>query len=82
VSKTFAEGRTMTITVNAVYENGTLKLASPVPLKEHQQVRVTIETTTSWVEQTYGILGWKGTAEEAERFALDVDLEYPPPEAP
>src|SRR5437870_10497354 len=33
----------MTITVEAVYENGVLKPAQPLPLSEHAQVRVTVE---------------------------------------
>jgi hypothetical protein len=31
------------------------------------------------VEETYGILGWKGDAATAERFATDADLDFPPP---
>ena len=33
----------MTITVDATYENGTLKLERPLPLAEHEKVRVTVE---------------------------------------
>jgi predicted DNA-binding antitoxin AbrB/MazE fold protein len=69
----------MAMTVDAVYENGVLRLATPLPLKEHEQVRVTIQPKTSWVEETCGILGWKGSAELAERFATDADLDFPPP---
>jgi predicted DNA-binding antitoxin AbrB/MazE fold protein len=32
----------MTITVEAVYENGTLKLKESLPFKEHEQVQVTV----------------------------------------
>ena len=69
----------MSLTVEAIYENGTLKLAQPLPLKEHQQVRVTVEPKTSWVEETAGIMEFKGTPEEADYFALDPELDYPPP---
>ena len=34
----------MPLTVEAVYENGVLKPAQPLPLKEHEHVRVTVET--------------------------------------
>ena len=37
----------MSVTVEAVYENGTLKLNAPVPFKEHEAVRVTIESASS-----------------------------------
>jgi len=33
----------MTLTVEAVYENGVLKPAQPLPLQEHERVRVTVE---------------------------------------
>jgi predicted DNA-binding antitoxin AbrB/MazE fold protein len=33
----------MALTVEAVYENGVLKPAEPLPLKEHEAVRVTVE---------------------------------------
>jgi predicted DNA-binding antitoxin AbrB/MazE fold protein len=38
-----SEGPIMAITVEAVYENGVLKPAQPLPLKEHEKVRVTVE---------------------------------------
>jgi predicted DNA-binding antitoxin AbrB/MazE fold protein len=73
----------MTITVEATYEDGALKLTQPLPLKQHEKVQVTIHTQADWVERTAGLLGWKGSAEEAERFARDADLDFPPPaEAP
>jgi AF2212-like len=34
--------RSMTISVEATYENGVLRPAQPLPLKEQEQVRVTI----------------------------------------
>jgi hypothetical protein len=40
---------------------------------------VTIHTGQSWVEATAGTLGFQGTAEEADYFALSPDLDYPPP---
>lgn len=73
----------MSITFEAVYEGGVLKPSSPLPLKEHQVVRVTVEPKTSWVEETYGLVGWTGSPELAEQIGLDGDLDYPePPPAP
>jgi predicted DNA-binding antitoxin AbrB/MazE fold protein len=34
----------MSVTVEAVYENGVLKLRNPVPFQDHETVRVTIES--------------------------------------
>ncbi|HEV3078703.1 MAG TPA: antitoxin family protein [Gemmataceae bacterium] len=67
----------MSITVDATYENGTLKLERPLPLKEHEKVRVTVETTLTWAERTAGMMGFKGSAEEAEYFANSPDLDFP-----
>jgi predicted DNA-binding antitoxin AbrB/MazE fold protein len=69
----------MTLTFEAVYENGVLKPAQPLPLQEHERVRLTIQAAPNWVEDTAGLCGWKGSAEEAERFATDPELDFPPP---
>ena len=37
------EDLAMPLTVEAVYENGVLKPAQPLPLQEHEKVRVTVE---------------------------------------
>jgi predicted DNA-binding antitoxin AbrB/MazE fold protein len=69
----------MAISVEAVYENGVLKPAQPLPLKEHEKVRITIEPRPNWVQETAGILKWTGSPEELQRFAEDPELDYPPP---
>ena len=65
----------MTITIEATYEGGVLKLAEPLPIKEHDKVRLTVEPQRTWVEETYGILGWKGDPDELRRLALSPTLE-------
>ena len=69
----------MTITVEAVYENGTLRLKEPLPLKDLEKVQVTIQSATSPLVQAYGIMGWTGDPETIERIALDP--EFLPEEA-
>ena len=69
----------MSLTVEAVYENGVLKPVEPLPLKEQARVQITIVPKSNWVRDTYGICGWKGAAEEADRFATDPELDFPPP---
>jgi predicted DNA-binding antitoxin AbrB/MazE fold protein len=64
----------MGITVEATYENGTLKLTTPLPLKEHQKVRVTIESEGSWAERTAGMLSWSGDPELLRRIAEDEEF--------
>jgi hypothetical protein len=46
-----------------------------LPLKEHEKVRVTVEPARSWAERTAGMMGFTGTAEEADYFALSPELD-------
>jgi predicted DNA-binding antitoxin AbrB/MazE fold protein len=68
----------MSITVEATYEDGVLKPAKPLPLKEHEKVHITIEGNPAWrtgrVRATAGLLGWKGDTETIERIALDPEF--------
>ncbi len=78
----------MILTVEAVDENGILKLMQPLPLKEQEKVRITIVTEITTPEQAvtklpnlgYDLMGWTGDAETVERIALDP--EFLPEEAP
>ena len=65
----------MAIVVQATYENGVLKPTQPLPLAEHQKVQLTIRTGTSPILQAYGIMGWTGSAELADYFARDPELD-------
>jgi predicted DNA-binding antitoxin AbrB/MazE fold protein len=65
----------MTITVEATYENGTLRLDGPLPFKENERVRVSVEAQPATISQAYGIIGWKGDHATLERFALDPELD-------
>jgi predicted DNA-binding antitoxin AbrB/MazE fold protein len=68
------EQQVMAITVDATYEDGVLKLRHPLPFKEHEQVRVSVEPSQGWAQRTYGILGWQGDAETVQRIALDSEF--------
>ena len=59
----------MAIVVEATYENGVLKPAQPLPLSEHEKVRVTIEPEVGWAERTAGLLKWTGDPEVLRRIA-------------
>ncbi len=67
----------MAITIEAIVENGLLKPIQALPLKNNARVRITIEPQENWVQESYGICGWKGDTEELRRLALapDLDLE-------
>ena len=42
----------MTITIDATYEDGVLKPSQPLPLSEHAQVRITVESQMEAAEQS------------------------------
>ena len=69
----------MPLSVDATYENGVLKPAVPLPLQELAKVRLTIVPAEDWVQATAGMFGFRGSPEEAEYFAKDPDLDFPPP---
>jgi predicted DNA-binding antitoxin AbrB/MazE fold protein len=64
----------MPITVEAIYENGVLKPCQPLPLEEHEKVRITIEPRISWAERTAGMLQWTGDPEVLRRIAEDDEF--------
>jgi predicted DNA-binding antitoxin AbrB/MazE fold protein len=69
----------MAMTIEAIYEDGVLKPAQPLPLKEHEKVQITVSSHLGNLADSYGIMGFQGTAEEADYFAMDPELDYPPP---
>ena len=67
----------MAITVEAVYEGGVLKPATPLPWKDGERVRVEVSSLDSPLLKSYGMMGFTGTAEEAEYFAMSPELDFP-----
>jgi predicted DNA-binding antitoxin AbrB/MazE fold protein len=64
----------MAITIEAVYENGVLKPAQPLPLPEHEKVLVTIQPAVSLARQTAGMVPWTGDVETLERIVRDPEF--------
>lgn len=65
----------MKIECEATYENGVLKLDAPVPLREGERVHVTVLQKMSRARQSAGLMGWTGSAEDAEYFAESPELD-------
>jgi predicted DNA-binding antitoxin AbrB/MazE fold protein len=65
----------MPITIEAIFENGMLRPLQPLPLKEHEAVRVTVETAGTWAERTSGLLCWPGDLDTLDRFITDSELD-------
>jgi predicted DNA-binding antitoxin AbrB/MazE fold protein len=63
----------MTVTIEAVYENGVLRPAQPLTLAEGQKVRLTVHDERSVADRTYGMIKWTGSHEELEEFLNDPD---------
>lgn len=63
----------MPLTVEATYENGVLKPSQPLPLMEHEKVRLTVVRETGLSEQTYGLIGWTGDAATFERVLAEAE---------
>lgn len=72
------------LSIQAVYENGVLIPDKPLPLRERQPVRVSIEmaqpdhtpveAALDRVRASAGMLGWTGDAETVERLAMDPEF--------
>jgi predicted DNA-binding antitoxin AbrB/MazE fold protein len=72
----------MTLTVEAVYENGVLKPTQPLPLREQQRVRLQVDTVEDAVQRvrvTAGLIPCTND-ELIEWAATDADLDFPSPE--
>jgi predicted DNA-binding antitoxin AbrB/MazE fold protein len=65
----------MSLSVEAVYENGVLKPSGPLPLKEHEKVQLTVQAGVSRARQTAGLLRWTGDPAVLERFIMDPELD-------
>jgi predicted DNA-binding antitoxin AbrB/MazE fold protein len=56
----------MSLTVEATYENGVLRLDAPLPLAENQRITITIHETAGPGQQGYGLVRWTGPVEELD----------------
>ena len=65
----------MSITIEAVYENGVLKPVRALPFVERQKVEITVKAVPSRVRQTAGLMGWTGSQEDADFIATSPELD-------
>jgi predicted DNA-binding antitoxin AbrB/MazE fold protein len=70
----------MVLTIEAIYENGVLKPVQPLPLQEHEKVRLSVHRSAdvanalAAVERSYGLLRWSGDPEIVRRIARDDEF--------
>lgn len=74
------------ITIDAIYENGVLKPAHPLPFGEQEKVRVTVEVVPkeetrltpeeaeAHVRRSQGLIKWTGDWETFRRIAEDPEF--------
>jgi predicted DNA-binding antitoxin AbrB/MazE fold protein len=67
------------LNIEAVYQQGTLKLPAPLPLQEGQKVTITIHPVGSAVDRLVGSVPWHGSVEDLD--ALIMSPENDPLEA-
>ncbi len=67
----------MTLTVEATYENGVLRPKTPLALREHESVVLTVRSARA-SEPATGVIACTDPA-LVEWAALNPELEYPPP---
>ncbi len=65
----------MTLTVEAIYQNGVLKPLQPLPLKDQERVEITVRSGSNWVSETAGMIKWTGDHETLRRLAEDVEFD-------
>jgi predicted DNA-binding antitoxin AbrB/MazE fold protein len=70
------------LVVEATFEDGVLKPAQALPLKQHDKVRLTVEElpAATPVRAGYGMLRWTGSIEDLD--SLIEDVENDPLEGP
>jgi predicted DNA-binding antitoxin AbrB/MazE fold protein len=66
----------MALTFEAVYENGVLKPAEPLPLKEHEKVRVTVEPARPPIWERILALTADAPAEELAKPPIDSAAQH------
>jgi predicted DNA-binding antitoxin AbrB/MazE fold protein len=60
------------IEIEAVYEDGTLKLPRALPLQPGQKVTITIHPTGT-IRRRRGLIQWKGRQEDLDQLILSAD---------
>jgi predicted DNA-binding antitoxin AbrB/MazE fold protein len=60
--------------IEAIYENGMLKLLRPLPLAEGQKVNIIVRPPGNIVERSYGLLQSTLSPEDLQRIALDPEF--------
>jgi predicted DNA-binding antitoxin AbrB/MazE fold protein len=64
----------MSLEIEAIYENGVLKPDNPLPLKEHQRVKVLVRDDNSITNRLCPLIPWTGDPEVLRMIAEDPEF--------
>lgn len=65
----------MTISIDAIYQNGVLRPLEPLPLIDNARVRITVDSDTTWADITAGMVPRPGDPSVVEEIAMGADFE-------
>ncbi len=66
----------MNLTIEAIYENGVLKPAQPLPLQEHEKVRITVEPARGSLAEQIASRGRALPQEVLDRLPADAASQH------
>ena len=69
----------MILAIDATYQNGILRPDSPLPLKENERVKITVESDASIADRCHGLLAWTGEPAVLLQIAEEDGELYTPP---
>jgi predicted DNA-binding antitoxin AbrB/MazE fold protein len=61
------------IEIEAIYEDGTLKLPYKLPLHQGQKVTITLHPVSRTAPRRRGLIQWKGSQEDLDHLILAPD---------
>lgn len=70
----------MNLIVEAIYQDGVLKPAQPLPLRENERVQVSIQTAidrrdaVEAAQKSYGLVRWSGDPDTLQHIAEDDEF--------
>lgn len=65
----------MALEIEAIYEQGTLKLAHELPLKDGEKVTVTIHPSGGPDKRRRGLIQWQGSTEDLDYLIMSEENE-------
>ena len=66
----------MALEIEAVYENGMLKLERPLPFENGERIRISIHPPGNRVRKSYGLLQWTGSQEDLDLLINGLEDDF------